>query len=350
MAEDGASQKLANAPSPDDPRKPDSVGEVEKQSWKYVFRKTMREFGSDQCTDIAASLTYFAVLSIFPALIALVSLLGVFGQSATSFISILEDIAPASAVDVLREPITQFSESPSAGVALVSGILIALWSASGYVGAFSRAMNRIYEIDEGRPFWKLKPVQLLVTVIGVVLILVMTIILAISGDVTDAVGNALGVGETAQVVWSIAKWPVLAAIVVLMIAVLYYATPNAKQPRFRWMSMGALLAIVLLVLASLAFAFYVATFANYDKTYGSLGGVVVFLLWLWIANIALLFGAEFDAELERGRQLQAGIEAEENIQLPPRDTKKSAKAAKQEEKDIAEGRRIREDVGNTPDD
>ena len=168
------------------------------------------------------------------------------------------------------------------------------------------------------------------------------IILVVSGQVTEAVGNALGVGEVAKTIWSIAKWPVLALIVVLIIAILYYATPNAKQPKFRWISIGALLAIVVLAVATLAFGLYVANFSNYDKTYGSLAGIVVFLLWLWIANLALLFGAEFDAELERGRELQAGIAAEENIQLPPRDTRKSEKTAKKEEKDVAEGRRIRE--------
>jgi len=203
-------------------------------------------------------------------------------------------------------------------------------------------MNRIYEVDEGRPFWKLKPVQLLVTVIAIVLVIAAAIILIVSGPVADAVGNALGVGEVAQTVWSIVKWPVLAVIVVVVIAILYYATPNAKQPKFRWISLGALLAIVVLGVATLAFGFYVANFSNYDKTYGSLAGIVVFLLWLWIGNLALLLGAEFDAELERGRELQAGIAAEENIQLPPRDTRKSDKDTEKEEKDIAEGRRIRE--------
>jgi len=312
MSQDAAT-KERSAPSPEDPRKPDSPDDVTKRSWKYVLRKTAREFGSDGGTDIAATLTYYAVLAIFPALIALVSLLGVFGQSADSFIAILSDIAPPDAVQVLRGPIEQFSQSGAAGFALVSGIVLAIWSASGYVGAFTRAINKVYEIEEGRTFLKLKPMQLLVTVIGIVLLLVMALLLAISGPVTDAVGSALGVGEVAQTVWSIAKWPVIAFILVLMIAILYWATPNAKQPKFRWVSLGSVIAIVVLVLASLAFAFYVATFANYSRTYGSLGGVVVFLLWVWIANIALIFGAEFDAELERGRQLQAGIDAEEDI-------------------------------------
>ncbi|WP_241980264.1 MULTISPECIES: YihY/virulence factor BrkB family protein [unclassified Cryobacterium] len=346
MARNDARSKRNSAPSPDDPRKPDSPGEVKKPSWKYAMRKTMREFTADQCTDIAASLTYYAVLALFPALIALISLLGVFGQgerSTDTILDLVNEVAPGGTADVLREPLEQFSSSPAAGFALVFGIVLAIWSASGYVGAFSRAMNRIYEIEEGRPFWKLRPMQLVVTIVTILLILIMVVVLIVSGPVTDAVSSALGLGETVQIVWSILKWPILALAAVLIIAILYYATPNAKQPKFRWISLGALLALVALVIASFLFGLYVTNFSNYDRTYGSLAGVVVFLLWLWIANLALLFGAEFDAELERTRQLQAGIKAEEDIQLPPRDTRKSDKTAEKERADIIAGRRLRED-------
>lgn len=333
------------APDPEEGRKPDSPDDLHRRSWKYVLQKTIREFSSDQCTDIAAALTYYAVLSIFPGLVAIFSLLGVFGQgkaASDAVLDIVEQVAPGDTADTIRGPIEQMSTSPAAGFALVFGILLAIWSASGYVGAFSRAMNRIYEIDEGRPFWKLKPAQLLVTVITIVLLVVAAIILIVSGPVTEALGDALGIGDVPQTIWSIAKWPLLAFIVVLIVAILYYATPNAKQPKFRWISIGALLAIVVLGLVTLAFGFYVANFSNYDRTYGSLAGIIIFLLWLWIANLALLFGAEFDAELERGRQLQAGIAAEEDIQLPPRDTRKSDKVAQKERKDIEEGRRLRQ--------
>lgn len=336
---------VRTAPDPEAPGKPDSPDDLHKRSWKYVLRKTVREFSTDQCTDIAASLTYYAVLSIFPGLTAIFSLLGVFGQgqaASDAVLDIVEQVAPGDIADTLRGPIEQISGSPAAGIALVTGILLAVWSASGYVGAFSRAMNRIYEIDEGRPFWKLKPTQLLITVIAIVLLVIAAIILIVSGPVTDAVGNALGLGDVAQTIWSIVKWPVLAFIVVLIVAILYYATPNARQPKFRWISIGALLAIVILALATLAFGLYVTNFSNYDRTYGSLAGIIIFLLWLWIANLALLFGAEFDAELERGRQLQAGIAAEEDIQLPPRDTRKSDKAAQKKREDLEEGRQIRE--------
>lgn len=353
MSEAGSSRRLADAPDPDDSRKPDKPTEVEGRSWKYVLRKTAREFTSDQCTDIAASLTYYAVLAIFPAFIALISLLGVVsdGRQATqALLQTLSTIAPASAIDVLRGPLEGFADSPAAGFALVSGIVLAVWSASGYVGAFSRAMNRIYEIDEGRPFWKLKPIQLLTTVIGIVLLLVIVLLIAISGPIAETVGSAVGLGDVAVTVWEIAKWPVIVALLIVMLALLYYLTPNAKQPKFRWMSLGALLALVAIVVASVGFGFYVTNFSNYAKNYGSLAGIVIFLLWLWIANLALLFGAEFDAELERGRQLQAGMPAEEDIQLPPRDTKKSDKAAAKERSDVAEGRRIREHAAREGDD
>jgi membrane protein len=333
------------APDPESADEPDSPNDLEKRSWKYVVVKTAREFSSDQCTDIAAALTYYSVLSLFPGLIAIFSLLGVFGQgkaASDAVLEIIEEVAPGDVAEAIRGPIEQMASSPAAGFALVAGIVLAIWSASGYVGAFSRAMNRIYEIDEGRPFWKLKPIQLLVTVIAIVLLLGAAIILVVSGPITDAVGSTLGLGEAPQTIWSILKWPMLGFVVVLIVAVLYYATPNAKQPKFRWISIGALLAIAVLAIATLAFGIYVANFSHYDRTYGSLAGIVILLLWLWIANLALLFGAEFDAELERGRQLQAGIAAEVDIQLPPRDTRKSDKAAEKEAKDVAEGRRIRE--------
>lgn len=344
----GAARSAASgrtAPDPEAPGKPDSPNDLHKRSWKYVLRKTIREFSSDQCTDIAAALTYFAVLSLFPALIAIFSLLGVFGQgkaASDAVLGIIEQVAPGETVDTIRGPIEQIASSPAAGFALITGIVLAIWSASGYVGAFSRAMNRIYEIEEGRPFWKLKPTQLLVTIISIALIMVAAVILVVSGPIAEAVGSALGLGEVPQTIWAIAKWPVLAVIVVLIVAILYYWTPNAKQPKFRWISVGAIVAIVVLVVATVLFGIYVGNFSNYDRTYGSLAGVIIFLLWLWIANLALLFGAELDAELERGRQLQAGIPAEVDIQLPPRDTKKSDKAAEKEQKDVEEGRRIRE--------
>lgn len=333
------------APAPDDDRKPDSPTDLDKRSWRYVLVKSVREFSADECMDAAAGLTYYAVLALFPALIAIFSLLGVFGQGgavADAVLGIVEDAAPPDIAETLRGPIEQVSQAPGAGLALVIGLALALWSASGYVGAFGRAMNRVYEIQEGRPFWKLRPTLLLVTLIGVVALTIVGLALVLSGDVADAVSRALGLGETVRIMWEIAKWPLLIAIIVTLVAILYYATPNAKQPKFRWLSVGAILAIVVLGIGTAVFFVYVSNFSNYDRTYGSLAGVIVLLLWLWIANIALLFGAEVDAELERGRQLQAGIAAEEDIQLPARDTRQSDKRAEKEERDVEEGRRIRE--------
>jgi membrane protein len=202
-------------------------------------------------------------------------------------------------------------------------------------------MNRIYEIDEGRPFWKLRPVMLLLTFVAVLLVALVLLMLIVSGPIAESIGNVIGLGDTAVTVWSIAKWPVLAVVVVMIVALLYYTTPNVQQPKFRWISVGALVAIVSWVLASVAFTFYVANFSSYNKTYGSLAGVIVALLFLWITNLALLFGGELDAELERGRQLQAGIAAEEELQLPARDTRNIKKARRKRDKDIALGRQIR---------
>ncbi|WP_328809576.1 YihY/virulence factor BrkB family protein [Rhodococcus sp. NBC_00294] len=329
---------------PDDPRKPDSPTDLTRPSFFYVLRKTAREFSKDQCTDLAAALTYYAVLSLFPALLAVVSLLGVFGQgerTVTAVLDIVSDLGPSSAVDTLRGPVEQLVQAPTAGLALIIGLAGALWSASGYVGAFGRAMNRMYEVDEGRPIWKLRPVMLVVTLVGLICIAAAGLMLAVSGPVATAVGDAIGAGDTALTVWNIARWPVVLALIVLAVAILYYATPNVQQPKFRWISTGAGMAIVVWILASVLFGFYVANFSSYNKTYGSLAGVIIFLLWLWITNLALLFGAELDSELERGRQLQAGIEAEDHLQLPPRDTRVSEKNEETDREHVERGRALR---------
>ena len=346
--QESSTAKARTAPAPDDSRKPDSPTDVTKPSWTYIAKKTLREFTKDQCPDLAAALTYYSVLSIFPALLALVSLVGIFGdagKTTSALLEIVQGFAPAETVDAIRQPVEQLSSSSAAGLTLVIGILTALWSASGYVGAFGRAMNRIYEVDEGRPFIKLRGTMLGVTIATVLIVLLLAAMLVLSGPVAESVGKALGLGGTVLVAWNIAKWPVMLLLVVLAIAILYYATPNVKQPKFRWMSLGSFIALVIFLLSSLAFAFYVANFSSYNETYGTIGGVIISLLWLWILNMSLLFGAEFDAEMERGRQLQAGIEAEETIQLPPRDTKQSDKLQAREEEDIKRGRELRERSG-----
>jgi membrane protein len=331
-------------PSPEDERKVDGPTDLDRRSWAYVARRTWREFSADQCTDLAAALTYYAVLALFPAAIALTSLLGLVGQGTEAVdqvLTILGNLGASGVVDSIGPTLRELSSNQSAGLAFVLGLAGALWSASGYVGAFGRAMNRIYEIGEGRPVWKLRPVMLLLTIALVVLVALALLGLIVTGPVADEIGDAIGIGSTAVLLFEILKWPVIVFGVVAIVALLYYFTPNIRQPRFRWVSPGAVLAIVVWALASAAFGFYVANFSAYDKTYGALAGVIVFLLWLWLTNLALLFGAELDAELERGRELQSGIAAEETIQLPPRDDRNLKKAEAKEQSDIRRGRELR---------
>ena len=343
-----AAEKAATAPPPDDPRKPDSPPDLTSRSWRFAFKQAWAEFRRDHCTDLAAGLTYYAVLSLFPALLALISLLGVFGQGASTtetMLELIERIGQEDAVEQLRDPIAQMTETNAAGFALVFGVLGALWSASGYVGAFGRAMNRIYEVDEGRPWWKLRPINLAITLVSVVMAAMVLIGLVVSGPFAEELGETLRLADTTVTIWHIVKWPIILLVVVFLVAVLYYATPNVKQPKFRWISVGAGLAILVWIVASAAFALYVANFGSYNKTYGSLAGVILLLLWIWLTNLALLFGAEVDAEMERARQLQAGIEAEETLQLPPRDTRKSEQEAEKLEAQIEQGRELREQAG-----
>ena len=342
----GIDRKEGQVPAPEDPRKPDSPTDLTKRSWFYVLRKTLREFMDDQCTDQAAALTYYSVLSIFPGAIALVSLLGLVGDAQESVDTVVEVLRPLVSDNVLGnvQPVLQdVAVNQGAGWLFVAGLAGAVWTASGYIGAFGRAMNRVYEVAEGRPVWKLRPQQILITIVSILLLAVALVLLTVSGPLAESIGDQLGVSDTAVTVWSIAKWPVLALVAVLVVALLYYSTPNVKQPKFRWLSLGAVAALLTGALESGAFSFYVRSFGSYNETYGSLAGVVIGLLFLWIVNLALLFGAELDAELERGRQLQAGIPAEKELQLPTRDTRGIEKAEKKQEKDEAIGRRIREE-------
>jgi membrane protein len=310
--------------APDDPRKPGSPTQLGKRTWFGVAKRAVSEFKDDNVTDWAAALTYYAVLSIFPGVIVFVSLLGLLGQgpdTVQKLLDVLTNIGvPSGAVGSLRKPIEDVvqQQSGKAGLTLVLGVLGALWSASGYIGAFIRASNAIYEVEEGRKFYILRPLQILITIVGVLVLTVVTLALIASGSVAQAIGDAIGLSSTVVTVWNIAKWPVIVILVSLMIAGLYNVAPNVKQPKFRWFTLGGFLALVLWVIASLAFGFYVANFGSYNKTYGSLGAVISFLVWMWITNNVLLFGAEVNAELERGRELQAGQPAEEDIQLPHR--------------------------------
>ncbi|MFF0942849.1 YihY/virulence factor BrkB family protein [Kocuria sp. CPCC 205300] len=336
--------KERTAPDPEDSRKPDSPTELSKPAWGYILKRSLSEFSKDDCTDLAASLTYFAVLSLFPALLAIVSLLGVFGQGQATTQAItdfLEQYAPADLVTLLEEPINNLTTSTGAGLALFTGLLGALWTASGYTGAFGRAMNRIYEVEEGRPVWKLRPMNILVTLVLVLVVVLIMLMVLLSGGIAQWVGDLIGLGTTAVTVWNIAKWPVVVALAIVLIAILYYFTPNVEQPKFRWISMGSIVALIVAALAAAAFTWYVINFASYNATYGIIGSVIILLLGLWIINNVLLLGAEIDAEVERGRELQGGIKAEETIQLPPRDTRQIDKQEKKEEKLVDQGRKLR---------
>ena len=293
--------------------------------WWPVLKRTFREFRSDNHTDWAAALTYYSVLAIFPALIVLVSVLGLVGESATQpLIDNLGSVAPGPAKEIMTNALKNLQgDRGAAGVLFVVGLLAALWSASGYVAAFMRASNAIYDIEEGRPVWKTLPVRVGLTLVLLFLLAITAIAVVLTGGIAQKVGDLIGLGSTAVDVWNIAKWPVLLLVVSFMFALLYWAAPNVKHPGFRWISPGGVLAVVAWLIASGAFALYVSNFGSYNKTYGALGGVVVFLVWLWISNIVILLGAEFNAELERERAIEDGMRPEDKEPfVEPRDTRK----------------------------
>ena len=292
-----------------------------------TLKRTVTEFQEDNLTDWAAALTYYGLLSLFPALIAMVSLIGIFGDPKTttdSLTEIITEIGPESAAETFSGPIESIVDNRgTAGVAFVLGLAVALWSASGYVGAFMRASNVIYETPEGRPFWKLRPLQLLVTLVMIILVALLAVGLVLTGPIVEAIAEPVGLGSTAVDIWNIAKWPVMAAIFLLLVAVLYYASPNVKLRGFKWVTPGSLVAIVVWIVASALFAFYVSNFGSYDKTYGTLGGLIALLVWFWISNIAILFGHQLNAERERSLEIEEGRpRAEREIQLEPRDEPK----------------------------
>ncbi|OON80038.1 YihY/virulence factor BrkB family protein [Streptomyces tsukubensis] len=311
-------------PGPDIERAaPDGPGELHRKSWWAVLRRTVKEFQDDELADRAAGLTYYSVLSLFPALLVLVSLLGIAGESATKkILDNLQQLTPGSARQVISDAVEQLQASSGTGSVLaVVGLLLALWSASGYVGAFIRSSNAVYDIPEGRPLWMVTPLRLAVTVAMMLLACLSALIVVFTGGIARQAGAALGIGDAALTVWSIAKWPVLILLVIIMIATLYWASPNAKGRGFRWVSAGSFVALVIWLAASAGFALYVANFGSYNKTYGTLAGVIIFLMWLWITNLAILLGLEFDAEMARERAIVGGLPEEEEPYVEPRDTR-----------------------------
>ncbi|TVL91214.1 YihY/virulence factor BrkB family protein [Streptomyces sp. SAJ15] len=312
----------ASRPEPD--RKPPANGptDLPGKTWQGALKRTVTEFRDDNLTDWGAALTYYGVLSIFPALLALVSILGLMGSSSVqSLIDNLSSVAPGAAHDTLDSMLKQIQDNQGgAGIALVIGTLIALWSASGYIAAFMRASNAVYDIGEGRPVWKTLPTRFGITIVVVVLLAAIAVGVVFTGTMAKKTGQVLGVGDTAITVWNIAKWPVMVFLFSLIIALLYWASPNVKRG-FRWVTPGSILACLIWIIASGGFALYVANFGSYNKTYGSLASVIIFLIWLWISNIAILLGLEFDAELERGRAIDAGHPPGEEPYAEPRDTR-----------------------------
>lgn len=323
-------EDYANTGEHERERKVRSPFGLTKASLRYSIKRTLAEFSRDNCTDLAAGLTYYAVLSMFPALIALVSLLSLVGQAQSvenAVVGMLEDVVDEDLLSIITNVLGAITAAPGAGIGLAIGILTAMWTASNYVNAFSRALNRIYEVSEGRSVLVLRPVIYAITVGLIMLVAAAGLMLVLSGPVAEMIGEAIGFEETAVTVWNWVSPVLLVLVAGGCIALLYYGTPNIRQPGVLWVSAGALVAIVVMVLSTVGVGIYVANFANYEATYGALAGVIILLFWIYIMNLVLLFGAEFDAELERARQLQAGIDAEQTVMLAPRSNAGSVKKA-----------------------
>jgi membrane protein len=305
-------------------RRPEKPTDLGPRSWWNTLKRTAIEFKDDGLTDWAAALTYYGILAIFPALLALVGILGLIGTSATQpILDNLGQFVSGTPRDVAETAVRNVQEGQGGGIiATVIGVLVAVWSASKYVAAFMRASNAIYDVEEGRPLVKKGAVRFAVTLALLAMLVASVVIVVVSGSLADQVGEAIGLGSTVLTVWSIAKWPVLLLLVATMLALLYWASPNVKPPGFRWFTPGGILAVVVFLIASAAFSFYVANFGSYSKTYGSFAAIVIFLVWLWITNVAVLLGAELDAELARSREIEAGQPTDEEPFLEPRDTTK----------------------------
>jgi membrane protein len=306
-----------------DGNQPQKPTDLSRRAWFTVFKRTVKEFKDDNLSDLAAALTYYSVLSIFPGLLVLFSVFGLLPpKTADAVTENLLAIVPHDVLQPLDSVLKQLQDSKAAGILAIVGVLTALWSASGYVSAFMRAANVIYDVPEGRPIWKTLPTRLGVTIVVGILIGLAGLSVVFTGKFAEQLGKPFGIGKQAVQVWDWVKWPVLLVVLMIVLAVLYWASPNARQAGIRWVTPGGIIAVLGWVAVSALFALYLATFASYSKTYGTLGGVIAFLVWLWISNLVILFGAEFDAELERERAIEGGVPATQEPYLPLRDDRK----------------------------
>jgi len=322
---DGRPDKDA-PPGPD--AGPDSPTGLPGSSLFSAVKRTVKEFSNDGLTDWAAALTYYGVLSIFPGLLVLVSLLGLVGQGDPDSVrdTVGQVVPSPELTKVITEAIGQVQRSDVASLVAIFGLLAAFWSASGYIAAFMRASNAIYDVPEGRPIWKTLPIRVGVTALVGLMLIASVLIVVFTGRIAEVAGDLIGLGAAAVTVWNIAKWPVLIVLVSLMFSLLYWAAPNARHGGFRWISPGGIVAVLIWLVVSGGFAFYVGNFGSYNKTYGALAGVIVFLVWLWLTNLAILFGGELDAELERSRAISAGHPVDEEPYVQLRDDRKLRKS------------------------
>jgi membrane protein len=306
-------------------RGPDELSALPKASYFAALKRVIKEFGEDNITVWAAALTYYGVLSIFPGLLLLVTALKLFGSDTVQkVVDNVKSLAPGSVANILGSAANnlQHGQQSSAGILAIVSLLGALWSASGYVGVFMKASNDIFDVPEGRPFWKTLPIRLAVTIVTMIVLVIAALMVVFTGSIAEQLGRAIGAGGLAVTTWGIVKWPVLVILVSLLFALLYWASPNARPGGFRWITPGGLLAVIIWLAASGGFALDVSNFSSYNKTYGSLAAVIIFLIWLWITNIAVLLGAEFDAEVQRGRAIEAGHPEGKEPYLELRDTRK----------------------------
>jgi membrane protein len=301
--------------------KPSKLSQLRWSTWRGVVLRSGKSFMDDNCTDWAAALTYYGVLALFPGaivIVALTSLVASGEDAINTILGMMRDLLPPDVMEPIETPIrTVLEERGSAKLLLSFGAIAAVWSASGFVGAFVRASNAIYGVEEGRKWYVLRPLQLGLTVVSLVLLAIIALGLIVSGPVVEAIGDALRVGETTRSLWEIGKWPVLVVLAGLLLTLLFWIAPNVQQPRLRWITVGGAVALVAWLVMSFGFGLYVSNFGSYDATYGSLGAIVIFLIWLYLSNCALMLGVEINAEVARGRAIQAGEPAEEPV-LEPR--------------------------------